>query len=147
MLYLLITMRQIIGNYLRYSGRHSAKSDNKQTGKGKGGGVFGLSLALPAQSQGQPRIVLSIYLVESRLDQKFNNCTLMYLVIHLPSRIAVSVATLKIFAINGTNSSFHLMFLMEQSELTTLGNALRGKNVICIKRRVSFWGKIYFNDF
>ena len=38
MLYLLITMRQIIGNYLRYSGRHSAKSDNKQTGKGKGGG-------------------------------------------------------------------------------------------------------------
>ena len=94
-LYLLITMRQIIGNYLRYSGRHSAKSDNKQTGKGKGGVGFGLSLALPSQSQGQPRIVLSIYLVESRLDQKFNNCTLMYLVIHLPSRIAVSVATLK----------------------------------------------------
>ena len=147
MLYLLITMRQIIDNYLCYSARHSAQSDNKQTGGGKGEWMVLPVVAsyynkVCSKSRSAKNCVFYLFNSKPRLDQKFNNCTLMYHIIYqLPSTIQHSSPCRNFDKYLGQIPLSYLVFLMERSELTTLGNAMillvRGKNAICLKRRLS----------
>ena len=70
----------------------------------------------------------------------------MYHIIYqLPSTIQHSSPCRNFDKYLGQIPLSYLVFLMERSELTTLGNAMillvRGKNAICLKRRLSIWKK------